>query len=50
MIRLSPHAFSGSNDLLPAVRRRRAELVGKKVLDVPASNAAKLQSGDEQNG
>lgn len=47
MIRLSPPAFSGSNDikdLLPAMlRRRQAELVGKKVLDVPAGNGDTAQ-------
>ncbi len=47
MIRLSPPAFSGSKDikvLLPALlRRRRAELVGKTVLDVPAGNGDTAQ-------
>ena len=47
MIRISPPAFSGSNDikdLLPAMlRRRRAEFVGKDVLDVPAGNGDTAQ-------
>ena len=47
MIRISPPAFTGSNDikdLLPAMlRRRRAELAGKDVLDVPAGNGDTAQ-------
>ena len=47
MIRFSPPAFSGSNDikvLLPAMlRRRQAEFVGKEVLDVPAGNGDTAQ-------
>lgn len=42
MIRLSPPAFSGSNDikdlLTAMLRRRAAEWVGKDMLDVPAGN------------
>lgn len=47
MIRLSSPSFSGSNDIkdiLPAMlRRRRAEWVGKDVLDVPAGNGDTAQ-------
>ena len=47
MIRFSPPAFSGSKDIkviLPALlRRRRADFVGKKVLDVPAGNGDTAQ-------
>jgi 2-polyprenyl-3-methyl-5-hydroxy-6-metoxy-1,4-benzoquinol methylase len=47
MIRLSFPAFTGSKDikvLLPAMlRRRKAELAGKEVLDVPAGNGDTAQ-------
>lgn len=47
MIRFSPPAFSGSKDikvlLTAMLQRRKAEFVGKEVLDVPAGNGDTAQ-------